>query len=45
MLMLPGQSVETPMSDELPDYVDIVGVSSDLDGETLFATFHLRGNY
>ncbi len=42
LLMLPGQSVEAPMSDELPDYVDIVGVSSDLDGETLFATFHLR---
>ncbi len=42
LLMLPGQSVEAPTSDELPDYVDIVGVSSDLDGETLFATFHLR---
>ena len=42
LLMLPGQSVEAPISDELPDYVDIVGVSSDLDGETLFATFHLR---
>jgi len=42
LLMLPGQSVEVPMSDELPDHVDIVGVSSDLDGETLFATFHLR---
>ena len=42
LVMLPGQSIEVPISDELPDYVDIVGVSSDLDGETLFATFHLR---
>ena len=42
LVILPGQSVEAPTSDELPDYVDIVGVSSDLDGETLFATFHLR---
>ena len=42
LVILPGQSVEAPISDELPDYVDIVGLSSDLDGETLFATFHLR---
>ena len=41
-VMLPGQSIEAPISEELPDYVDIVGVSSELDGETLFATFHLR---
>ena len=42
LVILPGQSVEAPISDELPDYIDIVGVSSDLDGETLVATFHLR---
>ena len=43
LLMLPGQSIEVPISEELPDYVDIVGVSSELDGEILTATFHLRG--
>ena len=42
-VMLPGQSIEVPISEELPDYVDIVGVSSELDGEILTATFHLRG--
>ena len=42
LVILPGQSIEVPISEELPDYVDIVGVSSELDGETLFATFHLR---
>ena len=42
LLMLPGQSIEVPISERLPDYVDIVGVSSELDGEILTATFHLR---
>ena len=41
--MLPGQSAEGWVSDELPNYVDIVGASSELDGETLTAVFHLRG--
>ncbi len=40
--MLPGQSAEGWDSDRLPNYVDIVGASSELDGETLTAVFHLR---
>ena len=43
LVMLPGQSAEGWVSDELPNYVDIVGASSELDGETLTAVFHLRG--
>ena len=39
----PGQSAEDPPSDNLPDYIDIVGVDSSLEGETLTAVFHLRG--
>lgn len=42
-VMLPGQSAEGFVSDDLPDYIDIVGVSSDLNDETLTATFRLRG--
>ena len=42
LVMLPGQSAEGWVSDELPNYVDIVGASSELDGETLTAVFHLR---
>ena len=42
-VMQPGQSAEGLVSDELPNYIDIVGASSELDGETLTAVFHLRG--
>ena len=41
--MLPGQSVRAPVSNDLPSYVDIVGVESSLEGEILTATFYLRG--
>ena len=40
--ILPGQSSEDPPSDNLPGYIDILGVDSSLDGETLTATFYLR---
>lgn len=40
-VMLPGQSAIGFASD-LPAYIDMLGVSSDLSGETLTATFHLR---
>ena len=30
------------VSDDLPNYIDIVGATSELDGETLTAVFHLR---
>lgn len=40
--ILPGQSSEDPPSDDLPGYIDILGVDSSLDGETLTATFYLR---
>ncbi len=43
LVMLPGQSAEGWVSDDLPNYVDIVGANSELDGETLTAVFHLRG--
>ena len=43
LVMLPGQSAQGLVSDDLPDYIDIVGASSELDGETLTAVFHLRG--
>ena len=42
-VMQPGQSAEGLVSDDLPNYIDIVGASSELDGETLTAVFHLRG--
>ena len=41
--MLPGQSANDPISTDVPDYIDIVGVDSSLDGETLTAIFYLRG--
>ena len=41
--MLPGQSASDPVLSSLPAYIDIVGVDSSLDGETLTAVFHLRG--
>ena len=39
----PGQSAEDPPSDYLPEYIDIVGADSRLEGETLTATIYLRG--
>ena len=42
LVMLPGQNAEGLVSDDLPNYIDIVGASSELDGETLTAVFHLR---
>lgn len=42
LVMLPGQNAEGLASDDLPNYIDIVGASSELDGETLTAVFHLR---
>ena len=40
--MLPGQSANDPILSSLPGYIDIVGVDSSLEGETLTAIFHLR---
>ncbi|MCY4409699.1 MAG: hypothetical protein OXC27_04505 [Caldilineaceae bacterium] len=40
--MLPGQSASDPMLSSLPGYIDIVGVDSSLEGETLTAIFYLR---
>ena len=40
--MLPGQSASDPILSSLPGYIDIVGVDSSLEGETLTAIFHLR---
>ena len=40
--MLPGQSAFDPTADDIPAYIDIVGVDSSLDGETLTAVFSLR---
>ena len=40
--MLPGQSANDPISTDLPVYIDLVGVDSSLDGETLTAIFYLR---
>ncbi len=39
---LPGQSAKDPILSSLPSYIDIVGVDSSLEGETLTAIFHLR---
>ena len=41
--MLPGQRANDPSADNIPDYVDIIGVESNLDGETLTVVFFLRG--
>ena len=38
----PGQSVEGSVAEDLPGSVDIIGASSELNGEVLTATFHLR---
>ncbi len=38
----PGQSVEGAAAEEVPGSADIIGVSSELNGELLTATFHLR---
>ena len=38
----PGQSVEGSVAEDLPGSVDIIGASSELNGEVLSATFHLR---
>ena len=40
--LFPGQSAHDPLQLHLPDYLDIVGVESSLDGETLTAILHLR---
>jgi len=40
--MLPGQSASDPMLSSLPGYIDIVGVESSLEGDTLTAIFYLR---
>ncbi len=40
--MLPGQSANDPVADNIPAYVDMVRVESKLEGETLTAVFHLR---
>ena len=37
--MLPGQRANDPSADNIPDYVDIIGVESNLDGETLAVVF------
>lgn len=39
---LVGQSVEEPVHENIPGAIDIIGTSSELDGEVLTATFHLR---
>ena len=38
----PGQSVEGAAAEEVPGSADIIGVNSELNGELLTATFHLR---
>lgn len=43
LALLPGQSADDLASESLPEYIDIVGVETSLDGEQLAATFHLRG--
>lgn len=40
--MLPGQSALDPTEDDIPAYIDIIGVDTSLDGETLTAVFYLR---
>ena len=39
----PGQSAEDPPSGHLPEYIDIIGADSSLEGETLTAIIYLRG--
>ena len=40
--MLPGQSANDPVADNIPAHVDMTRVESNLAGETLTAVFHLR---
>lgn len=40
--MLPGQSANDPVADNIPAYVDMTRVESNLEGDTLTAVFHLR---
>ena len=40
--ILPGQSAVDPVADNIPDYIDIIGVETELDGTTLTAIFFLR---
>ena len=40
--MLPGQSANDPVADNIPAYVDMTRVESTLEGEILTAVFHLR---
>ena len=42
LTMLPGQNALDPIADDIPAYIDIIGVDSSLDGETLTAVFYLR---
>jgi len=42
VVMSPGVSIASEPSEILPGHIDIVSVSSVLDGERLTATFHLR---
>ncbi len=39
---LPGQTASDPILSSLPGSIDIVGVDSSLEGDTLTATFYLR---
>ena len=41
-MIAPGQTVIDGVSDTLPAYMDIIEVSTTLDGETLAVVFHLR---
>lgn len=40
--VLPGQSANDPVANNIPAYVDMTRVESNLDGEVLTAVFHLR---
>ena len=40
--MLPGQSANDPVANNIPAYVDMTRVESNLEGEILTAVFHLR---
>jgi len=41
-MIAPGQTVSDGVTDTLPAYMDIIEVSTTLDGETLAVVFHLR---
>ena len=40
--LLPGQSIEESVTEDVPGPVDIIGASSELDGEVLTVTLRLR---